>query len=231
MRRCNDSRHPRGVFVARGNLSHSSLSKGRYEHAAILPRVQVGLWCGLSFLIAICAFPSPSRGEPTSTPRFEATPCPADLDVDDTSVDCGVLVVRENRRQTDGRLLRLAITILRAQETPAKTDPVVYLSGGPGSAEATMASTWVDHPLRRHRDIILMGQRGTGRSEPVCPELFRQVMGILARDLDLATEREAHRQAGVCARQKRGASIWRSIGAPQPLRISRTFARPSATRR
>jgi pimeloyl-ACP methyl ester carboxylesterase len=61
---------------------------------------------------------------------------------------------------------------------------VIYLHGGPGGSAISEASRWLDHPLREDRDIILLDQRGTGYSEPaLCPELSRDDMMVLARDL------------------------------------------------
>lgn len=159
-------------------------------------------------ILFLCGSPEPSRAAPAE-PRFEPTPCPfTPAESGGALVECGQLVVPENRTAPESRLLRLAVTILRASGPEAKRDPIVYLSGGPGSAESSAVSRWLDHPLRGSRDFVLFDQRGTGRSGALCPELFRGVMGILARDLDLEADEAAHRALALtCLRKLQAQGI------------------------
>lgn len=95
------------------------------------------------------------------------TPCKGD----DTPVDayCGTLKVFENRETKQGRQIDLNIVVLPALSADPKPDPYFFLAGGPGQGAAKMAK-----PLREafrqiltDRDIVLVDQRGTGKSNPL----------------------------------------------------------------
>jgi pimeloyl-ACP methyl ester carboxylesterase len=90
---------------------------------------------------------------------------------DDTPVDayCGSLSVYENRETRQGRQIALNIVVLPALSSDPKPDPFVFLAGGPGQGAAKMAK-----PIRElfrqiltDRDIVLVDQRGTGKSNPL----------------------------------------------------------------
>lgn len=82
--------------------------------------------------------------------------------------DWGELVVPENRSQTSERTLKLAV--VRFRSTTAKPrSPIVYLEGGPGVSGINGAFGFlfpVIADLRAVADVIVLDQRGTGRSEP-----------------------------------------------------------------
>ena len=89
---------------------------------------------------------------------------------------CGRLVVPENPSAPNGTRLRLRYAIVRALDGRHAT-PLFVLAGGPGQAatalyaSAAPAFAWV----HRHRDIVLLDQRGTGESAPLAcryPENF-----------------------------------------------------------
>ncbi len=81
------------------------------------------------------------------------------------AAQCGELEVPENRERPDGRKIRIFAAVLPANTLTPKEDPLVILAGGPGQAAsqlAPFAARLVD--VRRTRDIVLIDQRGTGRS-------------------------------------------------------------------
>lgn len=90
------------------------------------------------------------------------------------SVTCGTISVPEDRRHTDSPAIRLAVAIVRARSAHPLPDPLVYLSGGPGSAALSstprLARGW--SAFLANRDLIVFDQRGTGFSRPslACPE-------------------------------------------------------------
>lgn len=100
---------------------------------------------------------------------FEEADCPFG-EYEDYTIDCGYLIVPENRADPASRELRLAVAILRAENS--LPDPIIYLEGGPGGSALYGIEGWFDSPLNKDRDLILIDQRGTGYSEPrlVCPE-------------------------------------------------------------
>lgn len=83
---------------------------------------------------------------------------------------CGNLPVAEDPTLPQGRQIALNIAWLPAHNQQGGTpDPVFFLAGGPGQA-ATEVAAQVDMGLRevrRLRDVILIDQRGTGRSNPL----------------------------------------------------------------
>ena len=86
----------------------------------------------------------------------------------DTPVDayCGTLKVYENRITKQGRQIDLNIVLLPALRSDASPDPLFFLAGGPGQGAAKLAKT-VRELFRRvqnDRDIVLVDQRGTGKS-------------------------------------------------------------------
>jgi pimeloyl-ACP methyl ester carboxylesterase len=83
--------------------------------------------------------------------------------------ELGRLVVKENRRNPKSKLIELAF--VRLKSTEAKPGyPVVYLDGGPGSSAINIAQfpeyTRAFLKLREVGDVILLDQRGIGRSRP-----------------------------------------------------------------
>ncbi len=89
----------------------------------------------------------------------------------DTPVDavCGTLKVYENRATKQGRQIDLNIVVLPALRADARPDPLFFLAGGPGQGAAKMAKV-VREMFRQvltDRDIVLVDQRGTGKSNPL----------------------------------------------------------------
>jgi pimeloyl-ACP methyl ester carboxylesterase len=90
------------------------------------------------------------------------------------AAQCGTLEVPENRDKPDGRRISLAIAVLPANTLHPRADPLFILAGGPGQAASFLgpfaaALTGV----RKDRDIVLVDQRGTGRSSPLVCAAFK----------------------------------------------------------
>jgi len=107
------------------------------------------------------------------TPAFESATCQFTAPI--TNVNCGYLIVPEDRTGDPAHTIKLAVAVYHSQsQNPA--EPVVFLQGGPG-AEAVKLSA-EDYkilvaPFLPKRDFIVFDQRGTGLSEPAlnCDEL------------------------------------------------------------
>ena len=102
---------------------------------------------------------------------------------------CGTLSVYENRQTRTGRRIPLAVVVLPALSDEYRSDPVFFLAGGPGQGAATMAPLirQVFERVRRHRDIVLVDQRGTGRSHPLnCDANEESLQSAFADDAAVA---------------------------------------------
>ncbi|RMH17046.1 MAG: alpha/beta hydrolase, partial [Acidobacteria bacterium] len=106
--------------------------------------------------------------DPPPTLQLDSCPIPGR---DGETMLCGTLEVLEDRNARAGRRIPLRIAVLPATGEPEAPDPIVLLAGGPGQAATTFAPFVADSPLRRHRDVLLVDQRGTGGSNPLQCEL------------------------------------------------------------
>jgi pimeloyl-ACP methyl ester carboxylesterase len=93
---------------------------------------------------------------------------PCVTDEGPTDALCGTLRVFENRQARTGREISLNIVVLPAVGAAAP-DPLFFLAGGPGQGAAQLAPQLraVFRPIQKTRDIVLVDQRGTGRSHPL----------------------------------------------------------------
>jgi pimeloyl-ACP methyl ester carboxylesterase len=82
---------------------------------------------------------------------------------------CGKLTVFENRERRAGRTIDLNVVVLPALDPGQMEAPLFELSGGPGQAATGAADYYVGpgREYRRHRDVVLVDQRGTGGSNPL----------------------------------------------------------------
>jgi hypothetical protein len=87
-----------------------------------------------------------------------------------SEVLCGKYEVFEDRAAQKGRRIALNIVLLPAKDAKPSPDALFYLAGGPGGAATGYATEKFIEGLRRHRDVVLVDQRGTGESNPLnCP--------------------------------------------------------------
>ena len=106
----------------------------------------------------------------------EFTPCELEgsTGYSRTPALCGTFTVPENPAEPDGMQIDLFVAKIASLSPTPQPDAVTLINGGPG---ASSVSLYVDlaGALRRvlpERDIIVVDQRGTGRSNPLtCPDL------------------------------------------------------------
>lgn len=79
----------------------------------------------------------------------------------------GTMDVAEDPAKPAGRHLALNVVVLPARAEHPLPDPVVLLAGGPGQAATTLAPQLAASWMREQRDIVLVDQRGTGKSNPL----------------------------------------------------------------
>ena len=80
--------------------------------------------------------------------------------------ECGTITVAENPDEPNGRKIDLFVARVPAISLNKAPDPLFLIAGGPGTSAVDMytsTSAPFDR-VRRDRDIVLLDQRGTGRS-------------------------------------------------------------------
>jgi len=118
-------------------------------------------------LLASCSTSNlPADPEPSISLEDCSLTSPAGRQVD---AKCGTLTVPEDRANPDGRQIDLHIAVIPAITRSPEPDPVFLLAGGPGQSaiEAFPATFSLLFNIHQDRDIVLVDQRGTGKSNPL----------------------------------------------------------------
>jgi len=86
---------------------------------------------------------------------------------------CGWFDVAENRDSPSNKHIRIHVAVISALRKQALPDPVFIVSGGPGQAASDfyLSASGTFERLRRDRDIVVIDQRGTGKSQRLDCEL------------------------------------------------------------
>src|SRR4051794_22785732 len=101
--------------------------------------------------------------------------CSYSTDDGDYPADCGTLVVPENRRDPDSRLIALPITRVRAKSARPSA-PIFYLQGGPGLTNMVFPQA---SRFAANHDVVLVGYRGVDGSVRLdCPEVASAMTGV-----------------------------------------------------
>lgn len=146
----------------------------------------------LAFSEAVCDLPALS---PDTVPRLV----------------CGTVAVPRDYAHPDRGTFNLAVVVVRSAQQPARLDPMVYISGGPGSPLTRYADYQARHPYAPARDLILVDQRGTGRSEPsLCPhasgDMLRATL-MVAADPGPTSQGQRHAVLMACRDEARARGI------------------------
>jgi pimeloyl-ACP methyl ester carboxylesterase len=138
--------------------------------------------------------PTDVPSTPTSSPLPTPTPLPLPIfepaeckygSVGSGSVECGYLIVPENRSKPDSPPIRIYVAIFKSTSPNPKPDPVIYVAGGGGVNQIALYARYLDaggNDIRRDRDYIMYNQRGAHLNEPslVCPDdtnFFQRLAG------------------------------------------------------
>jgi pimeloyl-ACP methyl ester carboxylesterase len=147
--------------------------------------MRTGTLSGIFALSLFLALPPVASAQTTLNEVF--VPCflnnCSDLKGDDSILFARV-EVPETRGSGQSNTLSIALMVLTAKTDQPEPDPVVYLSGGPGGEAISSWPSWVNHPIRDKRDIILIDFRGIGYSQPeICPALHEKIIEIFTQDI------------------------------------------------
>jgi pimeloyl-ACP methyl ester carboxylesterase len=160
-------------------------------------------------LAALCVIPAVALAAcglgSKRVPRFEPAECafsPAQI----ANVECGYLIVPENREQPGGPTIRLHVAIAHSISADPEPDPLIYLSGGPGSSSLQWLYGNLQNysNIRRERDVIFFDPRGVGLSEPSldCPEVMDAFHETLDQPVSDGAWMDAMYEAAVTCRDR-----------------------------
>lgn len=98
-----------------------------------------------------------------------------------------------NAHKPNDKLIDLFIVKLQSLSPAPQNDPLVIINGGPGGSSVDLlidlASLNIFKLIRNGRDIIVLDQRGTGRSSPLsCPQLSENQIVTTDQDTLLLAE-------------------------------------------
>lgn len=165
------------------------------------------------------------------------------------NLECGWLEVPEDFRHPNGKKITLFIGRLKAAGSKAETDPLILIEGGPGGApsESFIFPGRGFDKIQQQRDIYLIDQRGTGKSNPLrCPmltefsfdysaekiqELARQCVAQLSGNPEFYTTSVAVKDLDR-VREALGYRQWNIYGVSYGSRVALHYLRrfPAATR-
>ncbi len=134
--------------------------------ASAAPAVPAGAAPAGTASAAPASASSSARAARPARPWERLAPC--HLEGIQEELRCGTYQVWEDREARRGRRIALNVVVLPALGPRPADDAIVYFAGGPGSA-ATREGRFLaeDKVLRRGRDVLLVDQRGTGKSNPL----------------------------------------------------------------
>ena len=128
-----------------------------------------------------------STAEPISMPAFEPSLCRFQHG-SPFKVECGDLIVPENRHKLDSAAIRIHVAIFKSTSPNSKPDPVIYVTGGGGVDQLSTTDQYlsgIGAEILKERDFIMYNQRGADLNKPslVCPDLTNFYWSLAAQDL------------------------------------------------
>jgi pimeloyl-ACP methyl ester carboxylesterase len=98
----------------------------------------------------------------------------------DAKARCGWFEIAENRDAKDSKTIRIHVAVIPALRKQPLPDPLFIITGGPGQAASDfyLSSAGAFERLRGDRDLVVIDQRGTGKSQQLqctLPDEFESV--------------------------------------------------------
>ena len=124
-------------------------------------------WCaGLAAAAVVAALVAPGTATARTWPAW-LHPCGVDQ-------QCGAFSVPLDRAHPQAGTIGLNVVVIPALSANGRApEALAAIAGGPGGASTTLAG-WARstfYTTSQHRDILLVDQRGTGKSKPLfCPD-------------------------------------------------------------
>ncbi len=140
------------------------------------PPLQLALAVAVGLTLVACSPKPVNEGSESARKWGSVTFEPCALEgtqgLDAEKAYCTTYEVPEDPANPSGRKIKLNLAILPAGNA-GTTDPIVFLAGGPGQAAVEYGSYAgaILSQANRNRDILLIDQRGTGKSNALsCPD-------------------------------------------------------------
>jgi pimeloyl-ACP methyl ester carboxylesterase len=137
--------------------------------------IRIGL-----FMVAVVAAVQQATlaAAPAAAPAFTHCELEHPLGLSAVEAQCTHVAVPENPLRPTGRQLQLFVARIPALSRQAAAEPLFILAGGPGLGASTFYSSAapVFARIRRRHDIVIVDQRGTGRSHPLLCQFDEQQM-------------------------------------------------------
>lgn len=130
----------------------------------------VWLLCGVTGLLLMsCTRPAQKKSDKQGQVILKDCHLPTVGSLRLIPARCGTLNVPENWEKPSGKKISIYFAVLPAKKKRSKPDPMFFFSGGPGQAATESYAMMMRgfSQINRHRDVVLIDQRGTGRSSPV----------------------------------------------------------------
>lgn len=106
-----------------------------------------------------------SQGKPAYIPQIESCACAVKVD-SNYSHQCGYLIVPENRKKANGKLVKLPFIIAKSNNPNKRKDPLLFTAGGPGGSSLGWITGVGKRSIINDRDCIAFEQRGTWFAVP-----------------------------------------------------------------
>ncbi|MEM9687343.1 MAG: alpha/beta fold hydrolase, partial [Bacteroidota bacterium] len=153
--------------------------------------------------LMLCLFPMCLFSQTGSTTLEEAPSFyPNEDRINREDITWHYLNVPENWDIPAGPKVKLAVGILKSTSENGDATPLVCIEGGPGASGLREVWGWLNHPIRKHSDIIMVDARGTGFSEPrLCPDLGQKFLEILSTDQDHTQDEKNKAEAALACKK------------------------------
>jgi pimeloyl-ACP methyl ester carboxylesterase len=140
----------------------------------------------VSALCFVCSFAVPVRA-------LELTDCEliGDRGIGRVQASCATLQQPLDPEHPDGETIDVRIAVIRSLSPEPHPDAFTVINGGPGGSSISLyvQSAAVFEAIRRERDLVIIDQRGTGRSSPLdCPDLEDQIEDFDLELVNAATD-------------------------------------------
>lgn len=108
-------------------------------------------------------------------------------------LSCGFITVAENAYQPQAKQIQIHYAVLPAIKNNQHNDALLAIAGGPGQSAIDNAAFFnrTFSKIRQNRDILLIDQRGTGRSNILNCETDNSQNALAANEANFDTAKEA----------------------------------------